>query len=1366
VAGHVNRPMLREAEVGRRVSAPSHDMASYVSRLLAGRLAAGGPIAEFESRTLRAALLLTDIAGFTAYVERVSTSRAGGLEDLARAFDGYFSDLVGIVYGHGGDVLAIAGDAFFSYWPAADDRELADAVMRAAEAALAIQAGLGARERAAAHDFQTRAGVGAGELTIAFVGGVGSRWELMPFGSPIDDIARAERLALPGTVALAPSAWRLVADRCAGRELDGGLVELTEVRRPVGPMPAASLVAPDPSDELLSAFVPLPVRQRQTTADTEWMQEMRRVTVVMANLAVGDSGPPDLELGHLGVQAFQRVMARFEGAAKVLVDNKGVTLSGAFGLPPRAHPDDARRAVTAAETLRRELEEIGLTCTLGVATGRAFCGIFGSDLRREYTLHGEVINLAARLMEASRGEILCSDATAHAAHESVSFEALEPVALKGRADPVAVHRASWTRHAEAGGESRMVGRESEREAIRARIDDLVTDDRSATVVIEGGAGLGKSLLVGEAVGLARARGVRVLSAAADAVESATSYYAWRSMFTELLEVTRETMLDPHSLDVPCDPALRRMRPLLSTIVPVGIPDNELTAAMDGSVRAENTKLLLASILRHTTVEAPALLVVEDAHWLDSNSWALLLEVVQSVPRVLVAVTTRPMSDPPEHYARLRTLGSTEVLRLEPLNQSEIRLLVQQQLGVHALPSELTGFVDDRVAGHPFFCEQLVQTMREGGLVRVEDGAAVVGDLDTLTVPATIEGAVLSRIDRLTAAQLLCLKVAAVIGRSFLSSTVEDTLPAPEERDAVPEHLETLTRLDLTMREAPGSELSYLFRHEITREVAYDLLTGSQRRQLHRAVAEWHEREYSEDELAPHAALLAHHWARADDPDKAVAYLVRAGRQALRSGAFREALIFLTDALEVQGAAPDPTRDAMCQKGLGTAYYFVGDFARSRACLELAIARLAAPFPRTRGSVARGLAREAAVQAAHLVRPGRYLGRRSEEAEQIAEALGCYKILGQIGYLEGDPTELLLYGTLAGLNLGEEGGPSPDLARMLIHAATASSIVGLQTMADRYAERAIAMVDAGAQREASAYVWNVWAVIHAHRGDWARAEKANATALERLGEVGDFNLEAEVWQMRSAIYICSGAFGSAESAWSRHRTLAEGKRNPQNLCWSLLDEAETRVGRDEVELAAEALDAALAIPTAPNDGSSTIEKHYATAIVRAAQRRWPEALEAADAVVDILARQPPSAFHYVDFGAGAVGVYFDALDDGRCDRAATLRRARRGCKVVRRVSRQFGSVRSRRFLLEGLLAWAEGDHAGARERWRRAEAIAVRKGTRYELARARYELARHGAAADERRAYLADAAATFERLGALQMLGRVREAQDQTKGTSR
>jgi tetratricopeptide (TPR) repeat protein len=474
-----------------------------------------------------------------------------------------------------------------------------------------------------------------------------------------------------------------------------------------------------------------------------------------------------------------------------------------------------------------------------------------------------------------------------------------------------------------------------------------------------------------------------------------------------------------------------------------------------------------------------------------------------------------------------------------------------------------------------------------------------------------------------------------------------------------------------------------------------------------------------------------------------------------------ALLFLTDAIEIEGATPDPIRDAMCQKGLGTAHYFLGDFAASRECLARAIAKLDAPFPASRVGVARGLAGAAATQAAHLVRPGRYRERRAADRELIAEALGCYKIMGQIGYLEGDPTPTLLYGTLAGLNLGEEAGPSPDLARMLIHAATASSIIGLHGQANRYAARAIAMVDAGAQREASAYVWNVRAVIAAHRGDWAGAEAANTTALERLGEVGDFNLEAEVWQMRSAIFICSGAFGRAESAWSRHRELAERKGNPQNLCWSLLDEAETRVGRDEIAGAAQALEAGLAIPTEPNDGSSTIEKHYATAIVRAAQGRYDEAIAAADAVAEIIQRQPPSAFHYVDFCAGAVRVYFDAIEAGHGDRAATLAKAQRSCQLVRSAARVFGNVRSRRWLLQGQLEWERGRHDRARKAWRRAEAIATTMDIPYERAAARYEIARHDGAGPGREALLAQAAATLEELGALRMLGRVREAQERS-----
>jgi class 3 adenylate cyclase/tetratricopeptide (TPR) repeat protein len=1347
------------AAAGSGVS--DRDLASYVSRHLAARLASRGPIDGFESAEVRGAVMLTDIVDFTAHVERITGSRPAGIEELAEAFNAYFSDLAGLVYGHGGDVLTIAGDAFFSYWAAGPGGDLAEPVLRAAQAGMAIQAGLAHRPGPARHGFGTRVGISAGHLRVAFVGGVNGRWELVPVGAPLGDVARAEQAASAGTVVLAEPAWVHVAGSCAGRERADGLVELTEVREPVEPAPSASLTVEDPSEELLSSFIPLPVRQRRMT--TEWLQEMRRVTVIMASLPdfdeIADVGA-DLELCHVGVRAFQEVMARFEGAAKVQVDNKGAALSGAFGLPPRAHQDDTLRAVQAAEAVRRELRGLGLRCTIGVATGRAFCGVYGSDLRREYTLHGEVVNLAARLMQASTGEILCAEETVHETRDRVTFDALDAISVKGRARPVRVHRPRRLHLPPALESSEMIGREPERALLTDRIERLVAEGETGTVVIEGEAGLGKSRLVAEACRIARARSVRVLEAAADPVERATSYFAWRAMFAGLLRAgsgDERTVL----AELAGDPELERLLPLLNGVVPLGIPDNALTAGMPGDVRADNTKTVLAAILRRATAAAPALLAVEDAHWLDSSSWALLLEVVRSVPTVLVVVTTRPMSDAPRDHQRLLAEDSTHVVRLANLSSRDTRGLVAQRLGVSELPPSLTRFVEDRVAGHPFFCEELIHTMREAGVVDVDGGAVVVGDLEGFNIPATIEGAVLSRLDRLGSGELLCLKVASVIGRSFQAATVRHTLPLEEERPAVPEHLETLTRLDLTAREAAVPEPSYAFRHEITRDVAYELLTLGQRQQLHRAVAVWHERTYSREQLAPHYALMAHHWSRADDPEKTVAYLELAGEQALRSGAFEEALFFLSEAIEVEegaGMRPDPVRQALREKGIGTAHYFLGNLQQSRSVLRRVVARLDREVPSGSVRTIAALLAAIATQVAHLARPSRYRERRRAEKELLDEAVAAYKILGQIGYLDGEPLPALVYSTVAGLNLGEEAGPSPHLARALIHVATACSVVGLTRAADRYAARAVRMTEEGGQTEAGAYVWSIQALIHAQRGSWELAKEANQRALDRIREVGDFNLEAEVWQTRSAVHICEGNFDAAETAWTHTRELSKRRHNPQVLCWSLLDEVETRLGRDELDRGAAALDAALAVPTAESDGSSTIEKHYATALVRARQGRYDEAVREADAVVRMVARQSPAGFHWVDFCAGAVEVYFDVLEHGGGARGPLLGKAKRGCGTVRRVSRSFGNVRPRRWLLQGLLEWHRGDTGKAFRAWRRADATAARMNMPFERARARFEIARHGGGGSERAAQLEQAARTFEELGATYLLRRLRKEQ--------
>jgi class 3 adenylate cyclase/tetratricopeptide (TPR) repeat protein len=1342
-------------ELAAGLSASEHAR-SYVSVFLRRRLASGDPLVEVESVTAQGALLLSDIEGWTARVEQLRGLGSEGLDELAQALNAYFARIAETVYAHGGDVLTIAGDAFLCFWPADDEDGLAGATARAVAAGLAFQAASPALPAPGGTPVRTRIGVAAGELHIALVGGVNGRWEVVPAGPAFDAVIATEVAAPAGSVALPRPTWELVADWSDAAPLPSGdLMVVTAVEPPAAPAGAADTELEIPA-EVIAPFVPAPVRAWRVDSGTEWLAELRHVTVIMARLLDREVDPGQaIERSQRVIRTFQETIARFEGASKPGMDNKGMTLSAVFGLPPRAHEDDAERGLRAAATVRAELAKLGLPCSVGVASGRAFCGLFGTDLRREYALYGDVTNLAARLAYAGGGEILCDEGTPRLVRERFRFQPLPPIAVKGWAEPVAIVRFTGMEAGAAARHGELIDRNTERGEIGRRLSRLTEDGEPGVIVLEGEPGIGKSALVAEAVRMARTAGARVLVAAADAIERTTAYYAWRPVFTTALSLNGDA-LDPAELErrareqIGGVPEVERLIPLLSSVLPAPIPDNEWTAAMTGDVRADNTTMLFTRVLSLLTAREPALLVVEDAHWLDSSSRAVLRRVVRSVPRLLTIVTTRP--GPGDHHDRVLALATEEPIRLTTLAPEHTAALVRQRLGVSRIPVDLSRFVEARVAGHPFFCEALVKTMQEGGVVRVEDGATVVGDLSQLDVPSTVEGAVLSLVDRLTPQQQLSLKVAAVVGPTFSLDTVSQAHPVGSARSNVAADLQALATLELVVPHQADREHSYAFRHEIMRDVAYGLLTDSQRRPLHRAVAEWYERNHSPQELEPHHALLAHHWAMAEDAPKAIDYLERAGRSALRSGAFQEATQFYAEVraqAERDGRwASDLRLRVNCQQGEAAAHYFLGDFERARGLIEDTVSRLDRTVPKRPRTMAANLAAAAAEQAAHLVAPRRYRNRRVGEKALLDQAVEGYKTLVQICYLNGESGAELFYLMLAGLNLGEEAGSSPALARALANAATATSMLNLRRLADGYATRAIQMADREGQSEALAYVWNIHALMLAQRGQWRRGIEDSSRALQVFGEIGDYNLEAELWQTRSALHICAGDFRGAEMCWRRTRELAVRNRNPQLEAWSLLDEVETQVGRGATELAATALEAALGIDTPASDGGTQIEKHYATAATRLRQGRRPEALDAADAVIRMVTGQPVTGFHWADFAAGTVEVYLEMLETATdaAERAQLVQRARRGGRALRRIGWSFHGIRPRRLLLEGWLAWEQGEPERAEKAWLESERLAVRMNMDYDVARARVELVRHHVAAGtpERRRQAVEA---LDRLGA-------------------
>ena len=233
----------------------------------------------------------------------------------------------------------------------------------------------------------------------------------------------------------------------------------------------------------------------------------------------------------------------------------------------------------------------------------------------------------------------------------------------------------------------------------------------------------------------------------------------------------------------------------------------------------------------------------------------------------------------------------------------VEALVGQRLGTTAVPEVLTRLVEEKAEGNPLFTEELALALRDAGLVRVVDGRVEllsdVPDVLARRLPLTVHGAITSRIDRLSPTQQLTVKVASVIGRVFAVGILRDIHPL---RQAVAltltADLTEIERADLTVLDTPEPDLSYLFKHVIVQEAAYNLMLLSQRRQLHRSAAEWYERAGGGD-----LALLAHHWRLAEVPAKAVHYLERAGTEALREGAYAEAVRFFTALLEVDDGDP-------------------------------------------------------------------------------------------------------------------------------------------------------------------------------------------------------------------------------------------------------------------------------------------------------------------------------------------------------------------------------------------------------------------------------------------------------------------------------
>lgn len=438
--------------------------------------------------------------------------------------------------------------------------------------------------------------------------------------------------------------------------------------------------------------------------------------------------------------------------------------------------------------------------------------------------------------------------------------------------------------------------------------------------------MGKSRLTAELVRQARAARALVLLGAADPSQQTTPLYAWRPVVTALLgldpQAERATRAAQVQTALASSPDLLALAPLLNPLLALELPEHEATRALAGAQRAEQTRALLLRLLAASAQTVPTVLVLEDTHWLDSASWALLLAACRAVAPLLVLAVTRPPADTPAPddtpYAELLAGPGVRRLALEGLSPDESAALARQCLEVASLPAAVAERIVARAQGNPYFTQELAYAMRDAGLILTIGGACQIapdaGPPQSWQIPDSVQSAITSRIDRLTPRQQLTLKIASVVGRSFPVRLLRMLEPLAHDPEQLDSNLSTLALLDITPQAHPDPDRVYIFKHAITQEVTYGLLLFAQRRELHRQVGEALETLHG-GQAREIQDLLGDHFWRAELWERAASYLDSAGDSATQLFAYPEARTHYERALAALERLPDSPANRRQRAGL-------------------------------------------------------------------------------------------------------------------------------------------------------------------------------------------------------------------------------------------------------------------------------------------------------------------------------------------------------------------------------------------------------------------------------------------------------------------
>ena len=1215
------------------------------------------------------------------------------------------------------------------------------------------------------------------------------------------DLLEAQRDELGDDVveaALAPLRAKLAELDQQDERLNQGLVEL----------PVEPLSEPDPAG---ARYAP------------PFAGERRVVTIlfsdVQGSMAMAEKLDPEM-----WAQTIQRALEYLTEPVRrnggTVAEVRGDGILALFGAP-RAHEDDPQRAVLAGleiiegvrtfqEQMQRE-HRPEFNVRVGIHTGLVVVGEVGREQQGEYTAFGDTVNLAARMEQSAQpGSVQISAQTYRLVKQAFDCEPLGEIKVKGKRRPVQTYRVLGLKAEPAtlrglerhGLHSPLVGRKAELTAVKESVERLLAG-QGGILGVFGEAGIGKSRLVEEIqrdIPMDRLQWLEghtltygpsvpygpfqaILRGYAGIRDQDGEDQAW-----EKLE-SRISALFPEKA-VGTAPTVAAILPYLASLLGLIVRDEyiERVKYLDGEALGKQVFLATRRFFERLARNRPVVLVFEDLQWMDASSVSLLehlLPLVGQAP-LLIAALSRPFWETPaghlikiiekEHAARY------VAVRLAPLSPDDSTRLVQNLLEIDDIPGELSAMILSKAEGNPFFLEEILRALIDLGAIRRETSSGrkkssgrekssgrwqTTAQIESLAIPDTVQRVILARLDRLEEEVQRVLRVAAVIGRSFLYRVLREVAEARRRLD---ENLSELKRIELIQEKQRVPELEYMFKHALAQEATYESILLEKRRELHAQVGSAIEMLFA-GRLEEYYGVLAHHYAKAEAWEKAQAYLLKAADQAGRLAADAESLEHYRQALAAYarafGEQWDPVERAALERKMGEAFFRRGEWAQALDFLRRALTYLGRPLPTSRWGVRSALALEIAQQAGHSLLPGWLRRQKAEPATaqpqaataqpQAAaeEVLLIYQTL-EVLVAARDPEFFLLL-TFRMLNFSEQ----KSLPIGVVRASAGLGIVfgeflSLPSLERHYLRQAVTLAEQLQRPDALGLPYTV---LMRHegimRGEWETAleyGRRSAGALRKTGNLGAYSVSIFI---ASTISVWRGEFARALSDGQELAQLGRDAAETQTLASGLWVQgfAEQRLGR--LEAASAHLKQALEIAEASGNIFLRVTAANELGQCYLRQGEWQVAMDTLESNGNFIVEHNfgRAPFPNAILRNGLAATYLMTAEQSESqERKAWLKKAGHDCRAALRWAKSLRPGKPEAMRLQGRYTWLKGDAAQAQRWWRKSLTEAEALGMPYELGLTHLEIGQRLGERD----HLEKAQAIFTRIGSERDLAQASE----------